>query len=283
MCSCYRGRVPYGELAQAPRPEVQEGQVTPMEKSIALKQYYKTQEGAENQSSATEGFIRETAELVCAVLRERLRPQKALDVGCARGELVSAWHRHGVEAYGVDISDYAVSHPRNAGISEYLGAVDVECERLPFDDDTFDIATVLEVLEHLEQPSLLLGELRRVVKDAGFVFVTTPALPFETRLWRTLGIQSNPLHINVHSKRFWVRSFEKHGFAYTGELRSFIREANTSIIPADGPLQHWALRLVGTKLGKLGKIARIELKCLVHAALLFQNRQGRTGSDEAAC
>ena len=113
--------------------------------------------------------------------------------------------------------------------------------------------------------------------------MTTPAIPFESKLWRALGIQSDPLHINVHSKRFWVRFFYKHGFAYTSELRGFIREANTSIIPADGRLQHWALRLVGTKLGKLGKKARIELKCLVHAALLFQNRKGGRRSWVGAC
>jgi ubiquinone/menaquinone biosynthesis C-methylase UbiE len=254
-----------------------------MEKSIALKPYYKTREGAEEQSSATGAFILQAAELVCGMLRERFQPRRALDVGCARGELVSAWRRHGVEADGVDISDYAVDHPREARIAEYLHIVDVECERLPFDDDTFDVVTVLEVLEHLEQTSFLLGELRRVVKDNGFVFMTSPALPFETRLWRALGIQSNPLHINVHSKRFWVRSFDRHGFTCTGELLSYIRQTNTSIVPADYPLQHWALRLVGTRLGKLGKKARIELKCLIHAALLFQNHKDDIASKVIAC
>ncbi len=249
-----------------------------MEKGIALKQYYKTREGVEEYSSATGGFILEAAELVCAVLGEWVRPQRALDVGCARGELVSAWRRRGVEAYGVDISDYAVSHPEEARIAEYLHVVDVECERLPFDDDSFDVATIREVLEHLGQSSFLLGELRRVVKDNGFVFMTTPVLPFETRLWRALGIQSDPLHINVHSKRFWVRSFDKHGFTCTSDLRSYIRQVNTSIVPADCPVQHWALRLLGTRLGKLGKKARIKLKCLIHAALLFQNRKGGIGS-----
>jgi SAM-dependent methyltransferase len=242
--------------------------------------YYKTREGAEEQSSGTEEFILQAAELVRAVLDERFQPRSVLDVGCAGGDLVSVWRGHGVEASGVDISDYAVNHPKDAKIARHLHVVDVDCERLPFDDDSFDGATALEVLEHLRQPSFLLSELGRVIRDDGFVFITTPALPFETSLWRTLGIQSNPQHINVHSKRFWVQFFGRHGFGYCAELHSFIREAGT-LVPADAPLQHWALRMVRTKLGRVGERADMALKRLVHSALLFQNHKDRTGESRA--
>ena len=243
-------------------------------KDLVLKSYYKTREGAEEQSSGTERFILQIAELVRTMLHERFQPRRILDVGCAGGELVSVWRKHGVEASGVDISDYAINHPRDAKIARHLHVVDVDCERLPFDDDSFDGATALEVLEHLRQPSFLLSELGRVVRDDGFVFVTTPAIPFEKKLWRTLGIQSNPMHINVHSKRFWVKFFGKHCFGYYGELRSFIRESNT-FVPADAPLQHWVLRTVRTKLGRIGERVNMKLKCLVHAALLFQNHKDK--------
>ncbi len=241
--------------------------------------YYKTREAAEEQSSGTEGFILQAAELVRTMLHERFQPRRVLDVGCAGGELVSVWRRHGVEASGVDISDYAVNHPRDAKIAGHLHVVDVDCERLPFDDDSFDGAIALEVLEHLRRPSFLLSEFGRVVRDDGFVFITTPALPFETRLWRTLGIQSNPLHINVHSKRFWVQFFGKHGFGYYGHLDSFIREAN-AFVPADTPMQHWVLRTLRTRLGTMGERASMELKRLIHSALLFQNHKDRTENSE---
>ena len=246
-----------------------------MNKVSELKWYYKTQEAVEMQSSGTAGFILKVTELLSAMLHERFQPQRVLDVGCARGELVSAWHNFGVEAYGVDVSDYAVSHPWDIKIARYLQAVDVDCECLPFDDDSFDLTTVVEVLEHLSQPSFLLGELRRVVKDGGIVCMTSPALPFESSLWRTFRIQSNPQHINVHSRGFWVKFFEKHGFRYSGELRDFIREASALVTPDSAPLEHWGLRLVRTRLGKIGERIGVELKCFVHAALLFQNCKGR--------
>jgi SAM-dependent methyltransferase len=213
------------------------------------------------------------------MLHERFQPRRVLDVGCAGGELVSVWRRHGVEASGVDISDYAIDHPRDAKIARHLHVADVECERLPFDDDSFDGVTALEVLEHLREPSFLLSEISRVVSYDGFVFVTTPTLPFETRLWSTLGIQSNPQHINVHSKRFWVQFFGEHGFGYCGELHGFLREANT-FVPADAPLQHWVLRTVRTKLGRIGERTNMALKHLVHGALLFQNHKDGTGKWE---
>lgn len=244
-------------------------------KDSELKQYYKTREAVEMQSSGTAAFIGQVAKLLSMTLAERFQPRRVLDVGCSRGDLVSAWHNLGVEAYGVDISDYATKHPTVMKVAKYLRAVDVDCERLPFDDDSFDLAIASELLEHLSQPSFLLGELKRVVKDGGIIFVTTPVLPFESSLWRTFRIQSNPLHINVHSKRFWVQFFGKHGFNYSGELRNFIREVNTSLLPTNAPLQHWLLRLIRTRLGKIGQRISVELECSVHAALLFQNCKGK--------
>lgn len=242
-------------------------------KDSELKRYYKTREAVEMQSSGTDEVIARLAELLSAMLATQFQPRRVLDIGCFRGDLVSAWHNLGVEAHGVDISDYAINHPKDMKIAKYLRVVDVDCEHLPFDDDSFDLVTVLEVLEHLNQSSFLLGELGRVVKDGGIVFITTPVPPFESSLWRTLKIQYNPQHINIHSKRFWVEFFENHGFKYAGELRNFIREAETSIIPANFSLQHWAIRLLRTRLGKIGERIGIEIKCFIKATLLFQNHK----------
>lgn len=46
--------------------------------------------------------------------------------------------------------------------------------RLPYDDDTFDVAISLEVVEHLENQFLFTRELFRVVKPGGIVIISTP-------------------------------------------------------------------------------------------------------------
>lgn len=51
----------------------------------------------------------------------------------------------------------------------------VECDRYPYDDETFDMVVCCEMLEHLAtDPSHLLAECHRVLKSGGLLFLTTP-------------------------------------------------------------------------------------------------------------
>ncbi len=49
-----------------------------------------------------------------------------------------------------------------------------EPERIPFDDESFDVVVTIDVHEHLEDCSDFNGELRRVSRPGGMVVVTTP-------------------------------------------------------------------------------------------------------------
>jgi SAM-dependent methyltransferase len=58
----------------------------------------------------------------------------------------------------------------------FLGepVVHVSTGRLPFDDGAFDAVVVIDVHEHLDDPSGLNRELWRVVRPGGRIIVTTP-------------------------------------------------------------------------------------------------------------
>jgi 2-polyprenyl-3-methyl-5-hydroxy-6-metoxy-1,4-benzoquinol methylase len=77
---------------------------------------------------------------------EQFEPKTVLDAGCAWGFLVEAFRNHGVEAFGVDISKYAIQnvHP---DIKPYcwIGSI---TEPFP---NKYDLITCIEVLEHLPQ------------------------------------------------------------------------------------------------------------------------------------
>jgi len=77
------------------------------------------------------------------IVRE-INPRTALDAGCAMGFLVEALRERGVEAYGVDISEYAISqvHP---SVKPYcrLGSITEPFER------RYDLIVCIEVLEHM--------------------------------------------------------------------------------------------------------------------------------------
>jgi len=77
---------------------------------------------------------------------ERLAPATSLDAGCAMGMLVEALRDRGVDAYGFDISSYALSRARE-DIRPYLWEASLS-DPLP---RAYDLITCIEVLEHLSR------------------------------------------------------------------------------------------------------------------------------------
>ena len=79
---------------------------------------------------------------------EEFNPKTVLDAGCASGYLVEALRDLGVEAYGIDISEYAI-HSAREDIKEYLNVQSLT-ENLPQSFPKFyDLVVTIEVLEHL--------------------------------------------------------------------------------------------------------------------------------------
>jgi len=126
-------------------------------------------------------------------------PKTVLDAGCAMGYLVSAFRERGVEAYGIDISEYAVSKIPDAikpfcvvgSISEPLP------EELP---KHYDLVISIEVLEHLypEEGGRAIANLCALTDR--FVFSSTPDDVTE------------PTHVNVQQSEYWVELFATNGY-----------------------------------------------------------------------
>jgi len=88
---------------------------------------------------------------------------KALDVGARAGVQTRWLEERGYRVTSVDVDPQ---------FDECL-KVDAN-QRLPFDDESFDLIWCSEVIEHLEKPEFALSELRRVTKPGGLLVLTTP-------------------------------------------------------------------------------------------------------------
>ncbi len=123
---------------------------------------------------------------------DRLRlpaPATLLDAGCGSGRTLVELARYGAVA-GVDVSPVAVQTARRRGFDDvHLGAV----EELPFADETFDVVTCLDVIEHTPDDVRVLRELLRVTRPGGAAIITVPAHP---SLW------SNHDVVNQHHRRY---------------------------------------------------------------------------------
>ena len=128
-----------------------------------------------------------------------IHPQTVLDAGCAMGYLVAALRDRGVEAYGIDISEYAVSKVRE-DVRPFC-RVGSLTEEFPADlPQRYDLIVTIEVLEHLyaEDGKKAIANLCKCADTV--LFSSTPD-DFEERT-----------HVNVQQREYWARLFFEQGF-----------------------------------------------------------------------
>ncbi|MEA2142246.1 MAG: hypothetical protein QOI64_676 [Solirubrobacteraceae bacterium] len=143
-------------------------------------------------------------------------PQSLLDVGCGEAILTHKWAlRLGDKRIvGLDLEDPAIQaewERRKAPNLEYRIQ---KAENMPFADGEFDVATAIEVLEHVPDPAHTVAEMARVAQR--WLLVSVPREP----LWRGLNMArgayvkdlgNTPGHVNHWSKRAFVELLSRHG------------------------------------------------------------------------
>jgi 2-polyprenyl-3-methyl-5-hydroxy-6-metoxy-1,4-benzoquinol methylase len=143
-------------------------------------------------------------------------PQSLLDVGCGEGVLTHKWAQRlaGRRVVGIDLDDpqlHALWEQRQAPNLTYKV---MKAENLPFADGEFDVASAIEVLEHVPDPEHTVAEMARVA--SGHLLVSVPREP----MWRGLNMArgaylkdlgNTPGHLNHWSKRSFVSLLSRHG------------------------------------------------------------------------
>jgi ubiquinone/menaquinone biosynthesis C-methylase UbiE len=116
--------------------------------------------------------------LVHDIVRDCECPKDAmlLDVGCGTGLNYSMLSQFG-SVWGTDRSSHALEFSRRRGINTLNQS---DAEDLQFSDNTFDLSTALDVLEHVDDDLRGISEIFRVLKPGGWLVVTVPAYGF---LW----------------------------------------------------------------------------------------------------
>jgi SAM-dependent methyltransferase len=136
--------------------------------------------------------------VIAAELEQLAAPAEAqiLDAGCGSGATLVELTRWG-SVSGIDLNEDA------ADVARSRGAFDVrtgKLEELPWKDDTFDLVTCLDVIEHTADDVIALRELHRVVKAGGWSLITVPAYQ---ALW------SRHDETNHHFRRYSRRSLRE--------------------------------------------------------------------------
>lgn len=127
--------------------------------------------------------------------------RRILDVGCGAGNMMHHLSHYG-QVIGVDLYSKPLEVARQRGLNVQEGSAD----DLPFDDQTMDVVTLLDVVEHVPNEHGVFVECQRVLKPGGKLVVTVPALMW---LWSQNDV------LNAHQRRYTrvelKQKLERHG------------------------------------------------------------------------
>jgi 2-polyprenyl-3-methyl-5-hydroxy-6-metoxy-1,4-benzoquinol methylase len=96
---------------------------------------------------------------------------KILEIGCGEGSLLELLSRRN-EVHGADVSSSGVEIVRRKGITCHH--IDASNEKLPYQDNYFDIVITLETIEHVENPHRMVWEIKRLLKPGGTLLISIP-------------------------------------------------------------------------------------------------------------
>ncbi|MCL4392895.1 glycosyltransferase [Patescibacteria group bacterium] len=128
-----------------------------------------------------------------------VKPKTVMDVGCAKGFLVSLLRDKGVEAFGIEVSEYALSSVRN-DIKKYCKQVSILEDGDIKSLGRYDLVTCIEVLEHLPDEFAEDAVSNLIKLSDNILFSSTP------------DDYEEESHVNIKSPQYWVALFNKFGY-----------------------------------------------------------------------
>jgi 2-polyprenyl-3-methyl-5-hydroxy-6-metoxy-1,4-benzoquinol methylase len=136
-----------------------------------------------------------------------------LDVGCSSGPFILAARDFGVEAEGVEPSPGPARTATQSGLKVYQGYLN----DINLPEESFDVITLFEVLEHLREPLSLFKECHRVLKSGGLLVIRTGNTDSWTvqcmkGRWQYFSIREHGGHISFFNPLSMRKLAERSGF-----------------------------------------------------------------------
>ncbi len=142
----------------------------------------------------------------------QLKEVRFLDYGCGDGKYFQHLRDLGLQTefiHGVELSRKRVERCHSIGFSHAIQLL--KDEKLPYQDQSFDVINLMEVIEHIPRSRAVetLTEIRRVLSPKGIILISTPNYPIKRfydvfdailhRKWSRL--RDDPTHISPYS--YW--------------------------------------------------------------------------------
>lgn len=136
--------------------------------------------------------------------RARCAGAAVLDAGCGVGYGSARLAEVAGRVVGVDVDDDSIAYARERYGGDRLEFRSADLTALPFEDDSFDVVCMFEVIEHLPDRDGALAEAARVLRPDGACYVSTP------RADETTHEPANPFHLVEYARDDFERLLRGH-------------------------------------------------------------------------
>lgn len=102
-----------------------------------------------------------------------LKQSTILDVGCGGGILCEGMAVQGAKVTGLDVETEAIEAAKAHAKASKLSIDYVCCPIEDYDSELFDVVTCMEMLEHVQEPQLVIEHCARLLKPGGYLFLST--------------------------------------------------------------------------------------------------------------
>ena len=158
------------------------------------------------------------------------------EIGSGMGGVLTQLSAHGVSITGSDISKKAkeVFNSMHPDIPYVL----YDVEQINKSKERYNRVLAFEVLEHVRNPSIVIGNIKKLLKKGGYFVGTTP-YPYDH-------VCSMPTHIHVHDPEYWKNEFLAQGFitveTYPMSLPPYLWRIHPKlniVLPIYIPFRYW--------------------------------------------
>ena len=157
---------------------------------------------------------------------EELYPDKGniLDIGCSYGFFLDVARSRGWNPVGIEIGDYAATFAKTK-LDLEVHNVDITYAKLLC--NYFDVVTMWNVIEHLNDPARVMRNINRILKKNGLVvFTTGDVLSYLRKLqgakWRSF---IPPIHVTYFDNKSVTELLERTGFSVLSRSVALPRES----------------------------------------------------------
>lgn len=144
------------------------------------------------------------------IIQKFKKKGRILDCGCATGLLLDIMKERGFDCYGAEISDtpFLISEKKHPG-KIFKSKID----ELSIPDEYFDIITMFDLIEHVENPRSVLEKANSLLSNNGLLFIITPNMSSLSAI--LMGKRHNDCimeHLSLFNKKNMSRLLNEAGF-----------------------------------------------------------------------